>query len=243
MRSSRWASWFAIFFDPKLPLLFIVGSVALAVLGNAVYDLLTDVVGAQPQTLLSVSVVAVLIFFLAVLAFQRIVARSRPRQSPAIPAEQQAAPHAALILPVGLNESGPERAIINWHLQQRRLRHCWLLASPKVQADPKFGDLKQWLLEENVEAHVVSIADEYQSQMSYQAVMQALDEAQTKLDSRPWIVDITSGTKAMTAGMVLACRDTNTALQYLASTRNARGEPTDESVVMTVALQLAQEGT
>ncbi len=49
MQSHRFGSVLKFFFDPRIFPLFVVGSLALAAAGNALYDLLIDWLGDFPR--------------------------------------------------------------------------------------------------------------------------------------------------------------------------------------------------
>ena len=70
--------------DPRFPLLFVLGSIVLALLGNAVYDLIVAFLGDSPPTYVGLIVVAGLIFVLLSRWFRELlaaVARRRPHSS------------------------------------------------------------------------------------------------------------------------------------------------------------------
>lgn len=219
---------FRPFLETRAPLLFLVGSIALAILGNAVYELLTSTFGATPEFLIALVVAAVLIFAFVALSFRRLVRaldRRRVVAQNRVEPDQQADPHAGLILPVGLNPRGAEAAIIGWHRRGAALRHCWLLVSPEVARNPKFGDLKQGLLDGGVTPHVVTIDDAIQAGEVYARVRAAIEEARRFADAAPLIADITGGTKAMTAGTLLACLEAGVPAQYWSTPRDREGNP------------------
>lgn len=236
---------FPQFFDPRAPLLFLVGSLALAVLSNAVYELLRAAVGDSPGALAAITTLAALVFVGVVYAFQRIgeaVARHRLAGQSLVAPEQRAEAHAGLVLPVGLNPDGPEAAILAYHARGERLRHCWLIVSPEVERSSKLGDLRQWLNEHNVEDHLLRVRDANQADESYAAVRAGIAAARATGGAAPLIVDITSGVKAMTAGMVLACRDEAVPIQYLPATRDAAGNPRPWTGVQPMQVQVRGVG-
>lgn len=215
MKSRRLSEFLAQFLDSRAPLLFIVASLVLAMLGNALYELVLLTFGEQPVTLIGIILGAALIFPLLFWGLRRAI-ETIARRNPIIdiaPAEQ-IHPHAGLILPVGLNPSGPEQAILAWHLRHAILRDCWLVVSPQVQQSPKLSDLKQWLMEQNVDVHTVSIRDATSLEEVFHAAMQALREAQALPRALPVAVDITGGTAVMSVGLALAARNWNAPLQY-----------------------------
>lgn len=219
---------FRPFLETRAPLLFLIGSIALAILGNAIYELLTSTFGATPEFLIALVIAAVLIFAFVAEGFRRLLRAIERRGVVAqnrVGPDQQAEPHAGLILPVGLNPRGAEGAIIAWHQRGATLRHCWLLVSPEVERNPKFGDLKQGLLERGVTPHVVTFNDAIQAGQVYEQVREAVAEARRFADAAPLIADITAGTKAMTAGTLLACLELGVPTQYWSTSRDREGNP------------------
>ena len=69
MSDSHVKNAFAAFFNPKAIIPFLIGALILAVLGNAVYQLLTNVFGTQTPSVLGIIGIAVVCFALAVTAF------------------------------------------------------------------------------------------------------------------------------------------------------------------------------
>lgn len=233
------------FLDPRVPWLFLVGSLALAVLGNALSELLTNIFGATLPFLIGLIVSAIAIFLFVFTRFQRLVRAFNQPKRTAIPPEQQAPPHAGLILPIGLNSSGAEESIIRWHLQGLNLRHCWLLITPQVETHAKFGDLKQLLLEQNVRIHPILLRDAEQSNQIYDRVCAAIDEARTIGEAMPLIADITAGTKPMSAGTLLACQDEGIPIHYWSTPRDDRGNPrrTEDGQAMLIGIDLPTAST
>lgn len=157
--------------------------------------------------------------------------------------DQQADPHAGLILPVGLNPRGPEAAIVAWHQRNATLRHCWLLVTPEVERNAKFGDLKQGLLERGVTPHVVPLDDSVQADQVYGQVRATITQARQFADAQPLIADITGGTKAMTAGTLLACLGATVAVQYWSVPRDSAGNPRliEDGCPMKVVMRMVLE--
>lgn len=225
MRPTRWTDLFALFFDPRVPIAFVIGSLALAVAGSAVYALLIDVLGTTRQVQVGLLVGTLLIVLFAVLTLQQAIRfwSRRPVEQLQVPLDQQVAAHGGLILPVGLRADGPERPILLWHLRDQRLRHCWLLVSEQVRASAKFSDLRQWLLEQNVDVHPVQIADPHSVASAYGATSEALEAARILRGAWPPIVDITGGTAMMSVGSALAAREQGVAMQYYPSHYDTEG--------------------
>ncbi len=219
----RLTDLFALFFDPKVPVLFLVGSIMLAVIGNGVYDLLLQSFGTTLPTVATIVVTATLILIGVTLGFWVLVHRYRVQDEILVPPEQEAQPHTGLILTVGPDPQSAARSIMEWHLKDATLRHCWLMVTPSVEQSQHYKDLRYWLIEQNVVPHVLLITDPEQVDASYTAVKQAIMQARQIVGDKSIIVDITGGLKPMTAGMVLACRELSTAMQYLKARRDDTG--------------------
>ncbi len=230
-----------LFLETRVPVLFLIGSLALAILGNAVYELLTGVFGATPQFLVALIGGAVLIFAFVVVGFQRLLRaiQSRGSKFGGLEPDQQAPPHAGLILPVSPNPKAADAEIIAWHLRQATLRHCWLLVSPEVADSERLRDLKRSLLERNVTPHVLLLGDAIHVDQVYADVREAIEQARPVRDAWPLIADITGGTKAMTAGILLACLDADVPVQYWVGPRDQQGNPlpSEKSGAMKVVMR------
>lgn len=228
-----------LFLETRVPALFLIGSLALAILGNAVYELLTGVFGATPQFLIALIVGAVMIFAFVIVGFQRLLRGIKGREQTTVEPDRQAPPHHGLILPVSANPQAADRDIIAWHRRNATLRHCWLLASPSVANSERFRDLKQNLLEQNVTPHVVLLGDVLRADQVYAKVREAISQATPIGDAWPLIADITGGTKVMTAGILLACLDAGVPVQYWVALRNDHGDPlrSAESCAMQVVVR------
>lgn len=210
---------FALFFDPKVPAAFTIGTLAVAVAGSALSELLKMWLGTSPLAQGILFIGSLLVVALSVLILRQAVhfwLRHQERSKLVVPEHQQVPGLGGLILPLGVNPGGAEQAIIVWHVRRGTLRHCWLLVSPEARDTTKFGNIKQWLQEQNVEVHTIDVEDVYQAAASYRATLQALDEAQglERRGAWPALVDVTSGTAVMSVGIALAARERGAAIQY-----------------------------
>lgn len=241
MKSTSFNNLLRLFLEPRFPILFLIGSLALAILGNAVYELLTGVFGATPQFLVALIVGAMMIFAFVVVGFQRLLRTIQHRGDKfgGLEPDQQAPPHAGLILPVSPNRQAADAEIIAWHVRQATLRHCWLLATRQVAENGRLGDLKQSLLDRNVTPHVLLLGDAIRADEIYKKVREAIEQARPVRNAWPLIADITGGTKAMTAGILLACLDADVPVQYWVGPRDRQGNPlpSEQSVAMKVVMR------
>jgi hypothetical protein len=237
--------WFRRFFDPDAPIPFLFGSLVLALVGNGVYDLLTDWLGDRPQTRLTIIIISVLLTLgvaVGISLWIRWIIRRVPQI--VLPLEEKADPHPGLIMLVSPNPQAADRDTITHHLGAQTLRSCWLIVSPQVKESGKASDLISWLNERNVRAYELAIGDANQARMTYDAITQGIQEAQRAFGSpRAIIVDITGGNKPMTAGAVLACRDAGVAMEYMVTPRDRKGETmltTGAPVPIQVRLETAE---
>jgi len=235
-----------LLFDPRFPLLFVLGSIVLALLGNAVYDLIVAFLGDSPPTYVGLIVVAGLIFVLLSRWFRELLAAVARRRPPAVrlPDEERSDPQPALVMLVGLGprERGPEWPVIEWHLQGGVLRHCWLVVSPEGRAHA--DDLQFQLFERNVRAEVIEIDGANQAASAHAAVVRSVGEALGRAyTAEQVVVDITGGTKPMSAGAALACLEQGAVIEYLVSVRKPTGEhdPQARPQPMRISLSRAQQ--
>lgn len=241
MRQRRINELFALFFDPKIPWAFVIGSLAIAVAGSALYGLLTLWLGTNIFVQMALLLGSLLVVVAAVFVLRQTVrfwARRTDRGQLIVPEHDRAPTYGGLILPVGLNPHGAEQAILDWHIRHRTLRHCWLLASAQVKTHGKLSDLRQFLFEQNVDVHVVDIADATRPVESYRATVTALREAQALQGAWPASVDITGGTAAMSVGIALAAREHEVPIQYYPSQFESTGalRPNSAEAPLLVAL-------
>lgn len=245
MRLRRWNELFALFFDPRVPLTFVLGSLALAIASSSLYSLLSTWIGAEPLGQLWLLLGSMAVVMLTVIILRQSVHFWVRRQSSSrliIPENEQVQPQKSLILPVGLNPKGAEQAIIAYHSRNSVLRHCWLLVTEQVVEQSKFGDLRQLLFESNVEVHVINIENVRDASASYKATQDAIRAARAIRDALPLVVDITSGTTVMSVGMTLAAREQHMPVQYYAATYRAdTGAVNPESATAPALVAFVQE--
>lgn len=215
MTPHRLNDLFALFFDPRVPVLFVLGSIVLAIVGNGVYDLLLGWFGTTPQTIGAVTVGAVLVMIFIIVGFQALLRARQMRVETLVPEEQEAIPHPNLVLFVSAAnlEQGNEQHALACHMQDHTLRHCWLIASPEATRNAR--ELKYRLEDQNVEAHIILIKNGYQARQAYDAVHEAVQQAWGLRTPGALMVDITAGARPMVVGAVLACREYRLPMEYV----------------------------
>jgi hypothetical protein len=215
MTPRRLSDLFALFFDPRVPILFVLGSIVLAIVGNGVYDLLLGWFGSTPQTIGAVTVGSVLVMGFIILGFRALVHARAVRFETLVPEEQEARPHPNLVLFVSAGdlEHGNEQHALARHLKEQTLRHCWLIASPEAARNAR--ELKYRLEDQNVEAHIIPVEDAYHARKAFDAVHEALQQMKGLRVTGPLMVDITAGARPMAVGAVLACWRHRLPMEYV----------------------------
>lgn len=212
-----------------VPVLFMIGTTLLALLGNAVYDLVKEYVGtAWGVLVVAVAVLALLVVLLAVLRLllgRRLDVRE-VRRRPALVA----------LVSQGKLSTNPALTAIKFHHRgledehsDQVLRHCWLVASPRPDEEPEqrgtgepyqsswknAQDLRALYEPQGVDVQIKTVNPE-----DPQSVFHAIDQIYRQvtalhLKSEDVIADFTGGTKVMTAAMVLSCTPAGRDVQYL----------------------------
>lgn len=229
--------------DPRIPLLFLFGTLVLAVLGNAVYDLLVEVISRQPDAdqirrlgLLSVGALILLSAVVAVIWLWYNARRSRHLQ-PLEAAVRLDDAYPALVVFVSPNPRASEQEAIWHHLRQGKLRQLWMIVSQ--DASKKAQALASWLRDQpdgdRVQLTQLSLSDAFEVRAAYRATIDAFEMADVLVDQL--IVDITAGTKQMSVGAVLACREYGVPMQYvLAEYDDGQVRPNSMARLMKVRL-------
>jgi hypothetical protein len=201
-----------IFFNPETILPFLIGSVFLAVFGNAVYDIFKNIFGTTTPDLVRIGAIALLILATSVGVVSWVIAQRLSHLSIEIPFEvQQKAldrKYKGLILLVSKSEAC--ETAIRFH--QPTLKRCWLICSPQTLEHAQ--DLCQRFPQVCVDQPIV-VNDIY-NPLEFRAYINAI--YRTRLP-KGWqesdvIADYTGMTAHASVGTVLACVGTSRPLQY-----------------------------
>ncbi|WP_243147458.1 CRISPR-associated protein [Scytonema sp. UIC 10036] len=194
-----------IFFNPETLIPFFIGSIFLSVLGNAVTQILSNVVGTSTPAALKIIVGSVLILLFSVLG----VARSLTfRRSPQIDLDKlPPVKHKGLMLLVSREE--PCRKAIEYHLPQ--LERCWLICSSQTLDLAK--KLKQDFPNLTIPEPVI-INDIYDPLEFYQEVRKIYKYLPQEWMVEDVIADFTGMTAQGSVGMVIASLYEQSSLQY-----------------------------
>jgi hypothetical protein len=208
---------------------FLLGVIAIGVLSNLAYQLLTDAADLSPVDIARATVGVLILVGLAYVAYRydlhlgwrpvRVSAAFQERPVPAYP---------GLIWLLSLGSLDLPLIAIRYHATRNGtevLRHCWVLLTPAIRASGTFQLLQERLQELDYEVllHPVDLRNETIEETS-RAVEQIYTVQATSpeigLSASQIIADITGGNKPMSAGMVIACLPNGWALEYVASERD-----------------------
>ena len=227
---------------------FVFGAIALGVISNFVFNLVTEPAGTGGDSAGRVVITVSVLVGLAYIAYrhdQHQTLRSISLQ-PTFD-ERTAPPQQGLILSLSLGSSKLPLIAINHHDNGRRapsLKHCWVLVSPDAQE--AYETLAKAVAERNyaVELHPI-----YLITTTIEECYNAVDEVYTSkaalvgLEPDQIIADLTGGLKTMTAGMVLAGLLHDRPLEYVESKRDPMTgqfiEGTQQVIKVGVNLQLS----
>lgn len=211
-----------IFFSPETIAPFLLGSVCLAVFGNAVYDILKNSFGTETPVLFRLAVISLLILGIAVSITVWIISQ-RIAQIPAdIPFEvrqkQLDRQYRGLILLV--SQSQACETAIRFHLPY--LSHCWLICSTKTLEQA--NNLRQQFPNCCIDPPIV-INDVY-NPLVFRDQINAIyhDRLPATWQESDVIADYTGMTVHASVGTVLSCINTQRPLQYTPAQLDAQGK-------------------
>lgn len=199
-----------IFFSPETIAPFLLGSVFLSILGNAIYDLLKGWLGGDTPGLVRIGLGALLLFALSVTIVYYIINQrlNRLQRTKLDIGKRSPQKFNGLILLV--SHADPCRTAIRYHLPH--LQRCWLICSLQTL------DLARQIAREFplvCQEDPIIINDIYDP-LAFRDVVN--DIYRDRLP-KPWpesavIADYAGMTAHASVGMVLACIGSDRALQY-----------------------------
>ncbi|MBO9349079.1 MAG: hypothetical protein J7467_12655 [Chloroflexus sp.] len=219
MNRRDWREIFEIINDPGTPILFLIGIMIFAILGNGLYDLLVvtiqrnfDDEGNFTYVIIiaTASLLLLAIIFVLWLWFN-LRWKRRNRFPNNIKLEQT---YPILIIFVSANPKASELIAIQHHLADDKLQKLWLIASPESENRAK--SLSDWVKQRTnqpIHVSILLLESAYDIPQAYRTIVFIFELIADQIDQA--IVDITSGTKQMSAGAVLACREYGVPMQYV----------------------------
>ncbi len=207
---------FAKFFDARKWPLFLLGAVAVTVLGNATHDFLKRTFGEDPRGLITIIGLAAAVLFGAAWALAAWLER------PAAiipPTRTRPVARRGLILLVGLRDEVCREAIRH---HRSALARVWLLCSPQSSevAARLAGDHEVLA---GVPVETIVVTDVYDPRGSFDAVLAVRERLPEGWASSDLIADFTGLTATASVGLVLACLQTGIAIEYTPAEYSADG--------------------
>lgn len=251
MHSGSSTNWVKAVFAGEVKWLFFLSWILLGVITTSVYDAITSWLGKSYPALATIVALSGVILFGIFILLGRILPGRLARQGQVEVEEDKAATaHRALVVLVGPGAGRPHISALSFQRDSApgaRLERCWYLQTPEARQEglelqARFAD---------VNPTPIPISSDHDLTAAYAGTLEAIDQVLRAQLTPPLtkddvIVDITGGTKPMTAGATLACVERGVAIQYMYSLRNEKGELIKDhqgntrSVAMKV--ELAQRG-
>lgn len=223
-----------VLFEPRAETIvgFVAGLLLVGLLTNLLYQLLSGDIPSG-RVLLTILAVCGALFLVAYVAYRRWVGQAR-RLAFTLEEDTPTPPQRRGLVWI-LTPSGTQHTMvaIRHHYgdgaEFNHLRHCWLIQ----QRNNAKVTQERHLLEEQlqaagikVELHTVSV-EQLSVRSTYAALVQIVEEkiVGEGLSSGQVVVDITGGTKPMTAGLIFGALSTDTLLEYVETERDNAGNP------------------
>jgi hypothetical protein len=208
------------FFNPETLIPFLIGSIVLSLIGNAISDILKAIIGDTLQDAVKIAIGSVLIFIFCVW----LVAKSLTTNlAPIDLGKSSPRKHKGLILLVSREE--PCRKAIEHHLPE--LKYCWLICSSQtVNVAKKLQqDFPKLIIPEPL-----LITDVYDPVEFSQVVMSVYDNLPSHWTKDNVIADFTGMTAQGSVGMTIASLlMRQSRLQYTPA-ESRDGKPTGNSL-------------
>lgn len=202
--------------NPQAFVPFLVGAIALAVLGNAVFELLLSALGRGTWTVTWITVVSFLVFAGAALWFGRAVLRARPNEP--LAGKRRPQPRKGLIVLVS-NEGSLNKAL-EYHASS--LQYCWLLCT--AMSAPRAEETRDRLKQEGKEAKQIFVTDVYDPLEVRDKVADIYRTLPDGLRENEVILDFTGMTAVASVGSVLACLNTERPIEYVPAETDKDGK-------------------
>jgi hypothetical protein len=198
------------FFNAETLLPFLIGSIVLAIFGNALYDILKNTLGSDTPNLIKIAVSALFIFALSVLLAWYAIDRRLANLSRRTISIGKRSPQKFRGLILLVSHADPCRKAIQYHLPT--LERCWLICS--LQSLSTARQIAKEFPQVCADAPIV-INDVYDPIEFRNTITEIyhdnLPEAWTEQDI---IADYVGMTAHGTVGIILSCIGTNRPLQY-----------------------------
>ena len=194
-------------FSEQPLLYFLIGTVAISVLGNAAYQLVANIIGTSNKAVAGIALGSILILLWAAWHVERLIKFGKPANP--IAKESRPIPRQGLILLVSREDAC--RKAIQWH--QQRLAWCWLICSG--QTKPLADKLKGELEDVNVRSEIEQVENVFNPVALKERVERIYENLPENLEETDVILDFTGLPALASVGAVLACLDEKRSIQYV----------------------------
>lgn len=221
-----------IFFSPETFVPFLIGSTFLAVLGNAITQVLFNLWGDSTQAAIAIAVGAVLIFAMSVALFAKGLEKIEPTT---LPGTRQPKKYQGLVLLVSREK--PCQVAITYHVPE--LQHCWLLCSVQTRSIAE-SLVSTFSSKHKIQFNIVVINDVYDPWEYYQEVRKIYRNLPNGLLKERVIADYTGMTAHGSVGIVLSSLAVKSPLQYTPAHPN---DPRESLEPIEIILHSQQQTT
>lgn len=227
---------FPLLFDPRTPVLFILGGALLSMFGNACYDLMLLWLGEGWLSIVITGLGSLLFLVVVVLAIY-LVARTHKQPSIGLGPEEKASQRPGLVLFLSPGSGKADEQALRWH--QPLLKHVWLLYTDEVAEDDKVERLVADCRQKEVQAYPLRLTNPRDAEEARALVLTALAEAERRgLKREDLYVDITSCLRPSAVGATLACSKTGYDIEYMVSHYEKGQLVSEKSEAMKIALSV-----
>jgi len=239
MRRSRgMTDIFARFFDPRMPIFFILGGLLLALMGDSAYGLLVLWWGPSVWALLGVLLGSFVLLGLVVVGIYAVLRVGRLPPVVLGP-EEKAKERRGLVLFLSKGEGKADEEALRFH--SSTLEYAWFIVTDAVWEEGKAHRLIGACRERDVGVKPLNLRRPRDAGESYHLVEQALAEAEEQgLGPGSLYVDITGCLRPAAVGATMACLKARHDIEYVLARYNKDGQVIPEtSQVMEVAVRPA----
>jgi hypothetical protein len=229
--SRRTVDIFGFFFDPRVPVLFVVGTLVTAVIGNAAYELVLDLIGQKTKAkLVAIIIGGVLVIFFIVLALRALAAIFIRRTGARIGGSQAfSVPRKGIIFTVGKQSD-----TINLCLRHQKPEFVGFLCT---EGSEQYANNLISTFHLDADHCTKQIADPWNindvRKKSHELLFWMM---QKHLSSTEIVFDITGGLTTMSVGMFMIAQENRIDSQYVKSDYDDKGKRlpgTEEAVFIS----------
>lgn len=205
---------FVQFFETGSIILFLLGAFALAVSGNAAYDLMVGVTDISRSKLWLAFFAPVLVVVGVGVALW-LRGRGYPSPSVSLGPEETAEARDGLVLFLSQGKGKADEEALSFH--QPKLKQLWLLVTDEVAAERRDQEITDWCESQiGITPYRIPLVQPRDAMACHDAVGYALTMAAQKgLRPHDLYVDITGCLRPSAIGATLACLETGHDIEYV----------------------------